>query len=61
MRAHSVLVRAIFVNPTASSFDMNDTHFGEEAFIGRIVFTNGSGEAGLNRSPVRCEEWTKVQ
>jgi hypothetical protein len=39
------------VNPQAVivSIDTNDTHSGAEAFIGRIIFTNGSGEAALNR------------
>ena len=38
-------------NPQAVvvSIDTNDTHSGAEAFIGRIVFTSGSGEAALNR------------
>jgi ribosomal protein L35AE/L33A len=31
------------------SIDTNDTHSTAEAFIGRIVFTKGSGEAALNR------------
>ena len=31
------------------SIDTNDTHSGAEAFIGRIIFTNASGEAALNR------------
>ena len=31
------------------SIDTNDTHSGAEAFIGRIIFTNGSVEAALNR------------
>ena len=38
-------------NPQAVvvSIDTNDTHSVAEAFIGRIIFTNGSGEAALNR------------
>jgi hypothetical protein len=38
-------------NPQAVvvSIDTNDTHSGAEAFIGRIIFTNGSGEAALKR------------
>jgi hypothetical protein len=38
-------------NPEAVvvSIDTNDTHAGAEAFIGRIIFTTGSGEAALNR------------
>jgi Protein of unknown function (DUF3047) len=38
-------------NPQAVvvSIDTNDTHSGAEAFIGRIIFTTGSGEAALNR------------
>lgn len=38
-------------NPQAVvvSIDTNDTHSGAEAFIGRIIFTNGSDEAALNR------------
>ena len=38
-------------NPEAVivSIDTNDTHSRAEAFIGRIIFTTGSGEAALNR------------
>jgi Protein of unknown function (DUF3047) len=38
-------------NPQAVivSIDTNDTHSAAEAFIGRIIFTNGSSEAALNR------------
>lgn len=38
-------------NPQAVvvSIDTNDTHSKAEAFIGRIIFTNGFGEAALNR------------
>ena len=38
-------------NPQAVvvSIDTNDTHSSAEALIGRIRFTNGSGEAALNR------------